>query len=587
MQQAIKELGQIIAERRNHFLILHGNVNDTIRFADKDYDGIADFLINMKSSQVVFPWCLTYDIFSGTDVMRGEIEDIAAIMGIKEEKGTGPDVDLIAALKQSKKQSENSLPIDPDKAFPCFDALLKKSFNPTLLIIDYAESLVPASLQNTGRFLERMIAVGFAKWSKSKKIREAGHLIVLICREANNLEASILDRSFESAKIRIPKPGESERLARLQEIHSPEASIILAKATSGLSLKDLNGAVFSSGAKPDDALDSVFSFKKGILRDEYGDVLEMLKPRFGFEAIGGLEHLVTEFKLIAKDMREGCSATVPMGILMMGPPGTGKTVFAEATAEGAGVNFVKPLDLKNMWLGESERRATKFYNALRDLAPVIAWFDEVDTQQKQRGGFDGDSGVSSNMFGKMLEFASDTSLRGKVLLMFATNRPDLLDSALKRDGRCDMRVALLPPDVSQLAKICQAAFRQYPEMKSEIADWNPYTKQCKGYNGANMIEVVRRAWVRAARNGRKQIIDKDVKWALSDYIPQRADEQEIARMALISILNCSSKSLLPPNWEELRDYYLRILRGDARKDQDLESEDLAFIALNNQRGVKN
>lgn len=569
MRQDLKELAQTIINRKNHFIILHGNVYDHVPFLGKKFVDVVDFITNNDSSKVAFPWCITYDIFSGVSVLRGNQKDILSLMGFKpEEKQKGTNAELIKALKEARGETDKQFPLEPEKIFPCFDMLLKKAESikingqtpKILLVIDYVDSLIPAGQQNS-RLLERMLTVGLTKWAKSPQIREAGHVVILVARQATNLDDTILDRIFESVQIRVPKPDEQERTEFFEKSKIGNA-IYFSKATAGLALKDLQNIQLKDDL--DETLNGIFDLKQKILKEEYSDVLEVMKPRFGFEAIGGLEHLVKEFKFITKAMREGNNALTPMGVLMMGPPGTGKTAICEALAKDAGVNFVKPVDLKSMWVGESERRATKFYSALKDLAPVIVWIDEIDQYQKQRDGFDGDSGVSSGLFKKMLEFMSDTELRGKILFMFATNRPDLLDSAFKRDGRCDLRVALLPPDINQLALICKSAFRQYPEMRSDITDWKEYLGVCEGYNGANMVEIVRRAWVYCCKNGRNNIIDKDMKWAIQDYIPQRADQKDIAKMALISIESCSSNSLLPENWKDLQKQYQEAMKKEKK-----------------------
>lgn len=566
MKEDIFKLAEIIKSRTNHFLIIHGNVYDNIPLGKTEFRDVVDLLINVESSSIAFPWCLVYDIFSGLKIERGKYTDITSLMGFpppeKDKKSAGSE--LMKALKESKGESLEDLPKEPNIIFPGLNSLLNKSTVPTLLIINFAEGLIPAKDTTNSTFNERALSIGLVKWAKDDSIRKAGHVIVLISRQSVSLEGTILDRIFEGAQIRVSKPQEEERKAFF-EIKHPESAISLSKATAGLSLKDLKKILLQTAStSKDDILNTIFQFKQMILRDEYSDLMEVMAPKFGFDAIGGLEHLVKEFTFISKSMREGNYALVPQGILMMGPPGTGKTIFAEATAKDAGVNFIKPTDLKSMWLGESERRATKFYDALKDLAPVVVWIDEIDQYQKQRGGFDGDSGVSSNLFKKMLEFMSNPQNRGRILFMFATNRPDLLDSAMKRDGRCDLRLAFLPPDEEQLALICQAAFKQYPEMKTEIKSWRNYTKGCNGFNGANIIEVVRRAWTHTIRCGRTTIKDEDMKWALKDYVIQRADIKDIAEMALASILNCSSTSLLPDNWEELKNGYEKIL-GNERK----------------------
>lgn len=247
----------------------------------------------------------------------------------------------------------------------------------------------------------------------------------------------------------------------------------------------------------------------------------------------------------------GYTTLVPQGILFSGPPGTGKTIVAEAFAKEAGVNFVKPMDIQTMWLGESEKRMTKFMDAIKDLTPVVVFIDEFDQNQSSRGAFEGDSGVGRRLFKKMLEIMSDTSLRGKILWIFATNRPDLIDSAIKRPGRCDLIIPFLPPDKHQLALICQAAFKQYPEMKSKVKNWNPYARRCEGYSGAQIIEVIRRAWERANDMGRKFIEDKDMVWAYNDYQPQIQQNSDIERMTLLSLMECSSRDLRPENWKKV------------------------------------
>ncbi len=222
-----------------------------------------------------------------------------------------------------------------------------------------------------------------------------------------------------------------------------------------------------------------------------------------------------------------------------------------AFAKEAGVNFVKPMDIQTMWLGESEKRMTKFMDAIKDLTPLVVFIDEFDQNQSSRGAFEGDSGVGRRLFKKTLEIMSDISLRGKILWIFATNRPDLIDSAIKRPGRCDLIIPFLPPDKHQLALICKAAFKQYPEMKSKIKNWTPYANQCEGYSGAQMVEVIRRGWERANDMGRHSIENEDMTWAYHDYQPQIQQNSDIERMTLLSLMECSSRDLRPENWKKV------------------------------------
>lgn len=559
MKNSIEELIETVKSRRSHVLVVSGNVYDEVRVGSQTFADLGEFATSLTSK--TFPNCLSYDLFSGLKVVRGDEKAIAKSMGLSAERNKTDDPLIAALQQQSKSAMDRVFPINPLEVFTCLDRFLERTDKPMVLLIDYADSVIPAQNHAGNQPAERILGVALTKWSRNQKIRAAGHLILLITRHKEELDKLLVDRVFETVQVRITKPEEKERAEFFESLRLPKNQAgILAKAASGLSLKDL---------KDVSGLEQLFAIKRKILGEEYGDLLEIMQTKNGFESIGGLEKPIAKLKEVAQAMREGKTSLAPQGILFMGPPGTGKTVLAEAFAKEAGLNFVKPLDIKSMWVGESERRMSRFLNALKDLAPVVVFIDEFDQNQGQRGGFDGDSGTSRGLFKKMLEIMSDTSLRGKILWIMATNRPDLIDGALKRPGRCDLRIPFLPPDTAQLALICRAAFRQYPEMRSKIESWTPYAEQCFGYSGADMIEVVRRAWEHANACDCDKISEEDMKWACDDYRPQSLNRLEVVRMTLLALVECSSKSLMPDNWETLEaDYYEELFGARPEKGSD-------------------
>ena len=574
MNGVINDFIDIVRDTKSHVVVVHGNVYDHMYSNDHLFSNFQDFLVTLTEGK--FPYCVTYDLFHGMRVVRGSEQMLSKRLGLtSEEKKGNADMELIKALKQAKMvgSSTSQFPVNPLEVFGCMDTFFTSTLQPeeknvwrTVFIIDSADAIFPASLQNTNRQSERVLSVALTSWSRNHTIRDNGHLIVLITRRASDLDETICDRSFESVQIRIPKPNEEERIA----FFSTKAEAIpllmpivktLGKITAGLSLKELGTVVQDPTQELDEIIQSIFVVKRRILKEEYGDILEVITPERGFEALGGLEKPIAKLKRLAKAMREGSTTLVSQGILFMGSPGTGKTVLAEAFAKEAGLSVVKPLDIKSMWLGESERRMSRFIDAIKDLAPVVVFIDEFDQNQGQRGGFDGDSGTSRSLYKKMLEVMSDTSLRGKVLWILATNHPEFIDPAMKRPGRCDLRIPFLPPNEHQLSLICTAAFFQYPDMKHAISDWLLYTRLCHGYNGADMIEVVRRGWEHACEDGRECIEDEDMQWACDDYRPQVSDRIEIMRMSLLALAECSSKNLLPDNWKEVMQEYVEELTG--------------------------
>lgn len=574
MGSAVKKLVENLKSRRSHVIVLCGNVFDFVPISGKNCDGVFDLLRDL--SQEKFPVMARYDLFNGIRLERGN-EKVEKLLGLKRDepapvrsKNATLNDELANMIRETSAADRGEPePTPPAAAFRAFGRLLAsgpdQGIEPTLIVLDYAQTLIPSA--DSGREAPAF-SIALQEWARDEGIHKRGHLVVLVAGELSDLDQTALRRSGCIEIIRFDKPDESERRAFLESKGlAKEAAALLNTAAAGLSLKDIAKMIarVPSGAAADDYLDSCYALKSAVLREEYGDLMEVIQPRLGYEVIGGLENVVGKLRGIAAAMRAGRTSLVPQGILFMGLPGTGKTLLAEAFAKDAGVNFIRPLDIKSKWVGESERRMTRFINAVRDLTPVVIFVDEFDQNQSQRGqSFDGDSGTSRSLFKKMLEVMSDVTLRGRVLWLLATNRPDLIDSALKRPGRCDLRIPFMPPDEHRLADICKRALLQYPDIKAAVATWQPYASRCRGYSGADMVEVVRRAWEHACESGRGAIKDKDMIWACDDFKPQIMDSSEKARMTLSALAECSSRSLLPGNHLEITKEHCRIL-ADAAK----------------------
>lgn len=557
MSKVLSEMSRAILNRERHLFIISGNIFDFVKVGDKNnknYFRFLDYLKDMTKDE--YKNLVTYNPFFGITIARGKKEEIVRAMGVGGDVLGSDDHDSdLDDDNAPKKDTEVSFYLDPLPSIKVIHNLINsKEVKNSIVVLDYTEALISTSSIEPKK---NIIRIALQEWAMNEKVHENGNAIVLLTKDINDLDKSILDRCGCVFVGRIPKPNEKERREFVMEMGVPlDAANIFAKTSSGVSLKEIGRMVDASSDKSslDQLLSICFAEKQRILSEEYGDVLTVMNTRLGFEAVGGFEKQIAKLKNVAVHMRTGNTSVVPQGIMFMGPPGTGKTLLAEAFAKEAGVNFIKPSDIKSMWVGESEKRMSKFIDALRDLAPVVVFIDEFDQNQAQRGSFDGDSGVSKALLKKMLEVMSDTTLRGKVLWIFASNRPDLIDPAIKRPGRCDLRIPFLPPDAEQLAKICQVAFIQYPDMKAEEnINWKPYAEVAKKrhYTGADMIEVIRRAWEHAWDENRKTISAEDLKWGIRDYRTQKIDGKEIARMTLLAINECSSLNLLPDNYEEV------------------------------------
>ena len=221
-------------------------------------------------------------------------------------------------------------------------------------------------------------------------------------------------------------------------------------------------------------------------------------PNVKWDDIGGLDKVKQELKeavewpLKYPEIYEKLGLRPPRGIILFGPPGTGKTMLAKAVANESEANFisVKGPELLSKWVGESEKHVREIFRKARQAAPCVIFFDEIDSIAPRRGGMH-DSGVTDRVISQLLtELDGIEELRG-VMVIAATNRPDLVDPALLRPGRFDRLLYVGPPDKQARLEI----FKIHTKGMSLADDVNLETlaEKTEGYVGADIKEIVRTA----------------------------------------------------------------------------------------------
>jgi SpoVK/Ycf46/Vps4 family AAA+-type ATPase len=205
-----------------------------------------------------------------------------------------------------------------------------------------------------------------------------------------------------------------------------------------------------------------------------------------------------------------------------------------------------------MYVGQSERNQERAFSAIRALSPVVVIVDESD--QAEGGSRDqgsGDSGVTERMRAAAFNFWGDGTMRGQVLRIDITNRIDLVDSAMRRSGRTDVKIPILMPDESARAQIFAVSVKKH-RLASSVADYRPFAARTAGFTGSDIELVVTTAWRFALRDG-KQALDADaLSAALDDLLPTARDQATIDRMTLLALDECRNKRLLPRNHEAIR-----------------------------------
>ena len=229
-------------------------------------------------------------------------------------------------------------------------------------------------------------------------------------------------------------------------------------------------------------------------------------PDVKWEDVGGLEDVkaelaeAVEWPLKYPEIFDALETEPPRGILLFGPPGTGKTLLAKAVANESESNFisVKGPELLSKWVGESERGVRQVFRKARQAAPSIIFFDEIDALMPKRGAYIGSSHVTESVVSQILTELDGLEELNDVVVLGATNRPDMLDEALLRPGRLDRMIYVPPPDREGRKKIFEVYLRNREILANDV-DIDELVERTEGYVGADIEALVREAKISAMR----------------------------------------------------------------------------------------
>ncbi len=268
------------------------------------------------------------------------------------------------------------------------------------------------------------------------------------------------------------------------------------------------------------AQENIFSFGKSSAKLYSKDT-----PKITFDDVAGVDEAKQELREIVDFLKNpqkyrSIGARTPKGVLMIGPAGTGKTLLARATAGEANVPFfsIAGSEFMEMLVGVGASRVRDLFGTAKKSQPAIIFIDEVDAIGRQRGyGFMGGHDEREQTLNQILVEMDGFSPNEQLVVMAATNRPDVLDPALVRPGRFDRRVALEFPDVKGRKEILAIHAKGKPFVTTQgepsKVDWERVAKRTVGFSGADLENMLNEAAIRAARMGRKKIDMSDLEEA--------------------------------------------------------------------------
>jgi SpoVK/Ycf46/Vps4 family AAA+-type ATPase len=355
------------------------------------------------------------------------------------------------------------------------------------------------------------------------------------------------------AALEVPLPEEAARaafvrhrlagrdVAKLSDYGPDE----LARLTAGISLVDLDTLLRSSleaGRRLDAA--TFRDLKKRLLERQAQGLLEFVEPTFDLDLVIGHEATKARFRDDAALLQKGALDSVPMGYLLCGAVGTGKTFLATCAAGTFGVPMVILKNFRSKYVGETESNLERVLSVLRAMGPVVVVIDEADAALGDRDQ-EGDSGTGARVFGMIASQMGNTKYRGRILWMLLTCRPDLLPIDLKRQGRAEVHIPLFYPTEEAELRGMFVAMAKKMKTKLDPGDVPPVPPEKMGLlSGADVEGIVGRAWRRSLLAGSDRVTAESLREAVAQFMPSmeglEKDLQEIA-----AILECTDREFLP------------------------------------------
>uniref|UniRef100_A0A7C2BLN8 AAA family ATPase n=1 Tax=Thermosphaera aggregans TaxID=54254 RepID=A0A7C2BLN8_9CREN len=401
---------------------------------------------------------------------------------------------------------------------------------PSVIFIDEIDSIAPKREEVTGEVEKRVVA---QLLTLMDGLKERGRVIVIgATNRPDALDPALRRPGRFDREIEIPPPDKKARreilavhtrnmplsedvdLDKIADITHGYTGADIAALAKEAAISALRRFMQEEGIEigqpipaeklsklkvtMNDFLTAMRNVQPSLIREVFVEV-----PEVRWTDIGGLETVKQELKEAVEwpmkypSVFEKMGIEPPRGILLFGPPGTGKTLLAKAVATESGANFitVRGPEVLSKWVGESEKAIRQIFRRAKMVAPSVVFFDEIDSIAGARGS--DPSGVVDRIVNQLLTEMDGIQPLRKVVVIAATNRPDLLDPALLRPGRFDRLVYVPPPDLRARVEIFKVHTRKTPI--AEDVNIEELARRTEGYTGADIAAVCREAAMMAIR----------------------------------------------------------------------------------------
>ena len=533
--------------------ILHGDIRDVVPTEDRDGAPIYPPLRRF----------LTDDLFAARDVVV--FYDRSAGIHFADAASRR---DFSRALAGEERlagtEYENNLPKAPNKVFELLEDYFRlRLSNGTRVacVIDYAETVAPMAEASMYSAQDRQSLVYLQKWSRDSLFLESDFTLTLLTENLTDLNQQLV-QSPHTAEIYVPIPEGDDRQAYIDwaldergdrfRAHSDVPPEALAQNTAGLNYTQLR-TILADVLENQNRLTAatLSDLKKEFIEAEAYGMLEFIETNNSLDLIAGHNEAKDHLRQAAHAVQTGRHDVLPMGYLVSGPVGCGKTFLINCFAGEIGIPMVKLKNFRSQWQGVTEGNLEKILNLLEAMTPVAVLIDEADAALGDRDA-QGDSGVSQRVFSQIVSFMSDPAHRGRVIFFLVTARPDLMPVDLKRQGRAEEHLSLFYPhtraDREELLRVMMR--RTGVDLPIEAVPAELLEGE-RTYSGADMEAVLTRAAFRAAGSNDGTVTPALLQETVNDFIPPTYPT-EVELQQLAAVLECTSRDLLPERFRSMK-----------------------------------
>ena len=565
------EMAEIFKSGSISQFLLYGNTDDWVTYKGEDSSlkrlTLKDFLSNVMFS--AFEAVIAYDRGHGIRSLKGS--DLFFTFLKSHDLYHQTSYSTIVHL-----DSENALPREPRKALAVIDRFIRYGLarsttnsegklvpNPMRIavIVDYAQYLLPRAdiAYTSAETVETLIRM--QDWASDPNINNAFISTCLIAENLNDVNIELVENP-RLAKINVGLPTSSEVLAFVESITSQIGNFneiceidktSLAQKLEGLSFINIQNLIDRAvkNHKPL-SMDFLRDVKKEMIEKSAAGRITFVESKRTLDDVAAHREAKKWMRQDASLMKRGKTKALPMGYLITGRIGTGKTYLVECFAGECGVPCVELKNFRDKWVGATEGNLEAIFKILHAMGQVIVFIDEADQVAGKRDGNGGDSGVNGRIYAMLAREMADTRNRGRIFWIFATSRPDLLEVDLKRVGRLDVHIPLFAPQTQEDKKDMFKALARKNKVElaeSDVPDF-PENSDIGGNEMEGILIMASRMYELQEDDSEKQPIGHFIKNAMESYRPM-AHSARLEYMDLAAVVECTDKRFLPEKFAKI------------------------------------